>query len=60
MSNYLGVSIWLEAHKRNRAVAPPAQDMTAMLRFGELTAAFTLQVLLPLFVILHGFPCLCR
>jgi ABC-2 type transport system permease protein len=56
VSNYLGVSIWLEAHKRNRAVAPPAQDMTAMLRFGELTAAFTLQVLLPLFVILMAFP----
>lgn len=56
VSNYLGVSIWLEAHRRNRAVAPPAQDMTAMLRFGELTAAFTLQVLLPLFVILMAFP----
>lgn len=56
VSNYLGVSIWLEAHRRNRAVAPPAQDMTSMLRFGELTAAFTLQVFLPLFVILMAFP----
>jgi ABC-2 type transport system permease protein len=56
VSNYLGVSIWLEAHKRNRAIGAPAQDMTAMLRFGELTAAFTLQVLLPLLVILMAFP----
>lgn len=55
VANHLGVSIWLEAHRRNRAVAPPAQDMTAMLRFGELTTAFTLQVLLPLFVILMAF-----
>ena len=25
VANYLGVSVWLEAHRRNRAVAPPAQ-----------------------------------
>jgi ABC-2 type transport system permease protein len=56
VSNYLGVSIWLEAHKRNRAIGQPADDMTAMMRFGELTGAFTLQVLLPLFVILLAFP----
>ncbi len=56
VSNYLGVSIWLEAHRRNRAVGQPAQDMTTMLRFGELTGAYTLQVLLPLFVILLAYP----
>ena len=32
-------SIFLEAHKQNAATGLPAQDATAMRRFGELTAA---------------------
>ena len=56
VSNYQGVSIWLEAHRQNRADNRPAEDFTTLARFGELTAAYTLQVLLPLLVILLSFP----
>lgn len=55
VSNYEGVSIWMEAHRRNRAEARPAEDMTAMARFGELTGAYALQVFLPLLIILIAF-----
>jgi ABC-2 type transport system permease protein len=56
IASYTGVSIWLEAHKQNDAEGEPARDATAIARFGELTAAFTLQMLLPLLVILLAFP----
>ena len=56
ISSYTGVSVWLEAHKQNDAEGEPARDATAIARFGELTAAFTLQMLLPLLVILLAFP----
>ncbi|MCB2109292.1 MAG: ABC transporter permease subunit, partial [Rhodobacteraceae bacterium] len=55
VSSFTGVSIWLEAHKQNMAEGEPARDATAIARFGELTAAFTLQMLLPLLVILLAF-----
>jgi ABC-2 type transport system permease protein len=55
VSSFTGVSIWLEAHKQNMAEGEPARDATAIARFGELTAAFTLQMLLPLLVILLSF-----
>jgi ABC-2 type transport system permease protein len=53
---YLGVAVWLEAHKQNEFKYRPAQDRTSVHRFGELTAAGILQVLLPLFIILFAFP----
>ena len=56
VASYTGVSVWLEAHKQNDAEGEPARDATAIARFGELTAAFTLQMLLPLLVILLAFP----
>ncbi|MEQ9447258.1 MAG: ABC transporter permease subunit, partial [Rhodospirillaceae bacterium] len=56
IGSYTGVSVWLEAHNQNDAEGEPARDATAIARFGELTAAFTLQMLLPLLVILLAFP----
>ena len=56
VSSYQGVSVWLEAHKQNRDEGRPADDMTVLARFGELTVAYTLQILLPLLVILLAFP----
>lgn len=56
VGSYTGVSVWLEAHNRNDAEGEPARDATAIARFGELTGAFTLQMLLPLLVILLAFP----
>jgi len=52
---YMGVAVWLEAHKQNEFKYRPAQDRTAVQRFGELTAAESLQVLFPLFIVLMTF-----
>ena len=47
---YMGVAVWLEAHKQNDFKFRPAQDRTAVQRFGEMTGAEVLQVFLPLFM----------
>ncbi|MSU52415.1 MAG: DUF3526 domain-containing protein [Opitutaceae bacterium] len=52
---YLGSAVWLEAHKQNEPLYRPAQDGTALQRFGDLSAALVGQALLPLLVILLGF-----
>jgi ABC-2 type transport system permease protein len=52
---YVGVAVWLEAHKQNEFKYRPAQDRTAVERFGEMTAAETLQILVPLFIVLMTF-----
>jgi ABC-2 type transport system permease protein len=52
---YMGVAVWLEAHKQNDFKYRPAQDRTAVQRFGEMTGAEVLQVLLPLFIVLMTF-----
>ena len=49
---FTGVSVWIEAHNQNPAQYRPAEDATAVGRFGELTAAFVLQLLIPLLIIL--------
>jgi ABC-2 type transport system permease protein len=53
--SYEGVSIWLEAHRRNFATGRPADDMTALARFGELSLAFVFQALVPLGLLLMGY-----
>lgn len=52
VSSHQGVSVWLEAHRRNFAEASPAADLGSVARFGEMTGAFVLQTLLPLLAIL--------
>ncbi len=52
---YTGVAVWLEAHKQNEFKFRPAQDATAVQRFGELTAATVLQLLVPLLIVLLSF-----
>jgi ABC-2 type transport system permease protein len=52
---YVGVAVWLEAHKQNEMKYRPAQDRTAVQRFGEMSGADVLQVLLPLFIVLMAF-----
>lgn len=51
-----GVSIWLEAHKRNFATGRPADDAAPLARFGELSLAFIYQTLLPLGILLLAYP----
>lgn len=55
VDKYTGLSIYLEAHKRNEAQYMAAQDQTAISRFGELTPDFILLFIIPLFIILTGF-----
>jgi ABC-2 type transport system permease protein len=52
---YVGVAAWLEAHKQNEFRYRPAQDRTAVQRFGELTAAEGFLVIVPLFIVLVSF-----
>ncbi|MBL8862342.1 MAG: DUF3526 domain-containing protein [Planctomycetes bacterium] len=52
---FVGTAVFLEAHRQNQVAFLPAQDATAMRRFGELSAALALQVLVPLLVILLAF-----
>jgi ABC-2 type transport system permease protein len=52
---YVGVSVWLEAHKQNEFKFRPVQDATSIQRFGELTAAVVLQILIPLLIVLLSF-----
>ncbi|MEM6792927.1 MAG: DUF3526 domain-containing protein [Acidobacteriota bacterium] len=52
---YLGTAVWLEAHRQGPFSLRPAEDATATQRFGDLTAALTLQVLAPLLAIILGF-----
>jgi ABC-2 type transport system permease protein len=56
VDSYVGVAVYLEAHKQNEFKFRPAQDAaTSIQRFGELTAAVVLQVLIPLLIILFAF-----
>jgi ABC-2 type transport system permease protein len=50
---YVGVSAWLEAHRKNQFEFHP-QDATAVQRFGGLTAT-VLQLLIPLLILLLAF-----
>ncbi len=52
---FVGTTLFLEAHRQNQAAFVPAQDATAMRRFGELTAAAGLQLLAPLLIVLLAF-----
>lgn len=55
LDNFSGSSIWVEAHYQNPARNRPIEDATALQRFGELTAAGVLQLLLPLLIIFLTF-----
>jgi ABC-2 type transport system permease protein len=48
---YVGVSVFLEAHKQNLARYRPIEDATPLARLGVLTASATLQLLVPLLII---------
>jgi len=52
---FVGTTVFLEAHRQNQTAFLPAQDATSMRRFGELSAAVALQMLMPLLVVLLAF-----
>jgi ABC-2 type transport system permease protein len=56
LNPYLGIAIWLEAHKQNEPLYRPAQDASLLTRFGHLTPAAVLGALLPLLLIIIAGP----
>ena len=55
LTDYQGVVLHLEAHKKNETLFRGIQDAIQMQRFGNLSPAFILQTLLPLLIVLFGF-----
>jgi ABC-2 type transport system permease protein len=55
LSDFVGTSVFLEAHAQNPARHRPIDGGTALSRFGGFSAAWTLQVVAPLLIILAGF-----
>jgi len=55
ISNYAGTAVFMEAHKENFAIGRPATDQSEIARFGDLSGANILQLLLPLLIIFLGF-----
>jgi ABC-2 type transport system permease protein len=55
INDFVGVSVFLEAHRQNFAEFVPAADATPLRRLGELTASATMQLLIPLLIVLLLF-----
>lgn len=58
MQPYFGNVIYLEAHTQNSANFSEAGFSNSMLRFGEISVAMVLQILLPLLIFFLGFNCI--
>ena len=57
---YTGTSKYLEAHHPHEFMFRPAQDHSSMIRFGELSAALVLRILVPLLIIFLAFAAFTR
>lgn len=55
MESFAGVSIFLEAHKQNTVNFSEAGFSNGMLRFGEISVAMVLQLLVPLLIFFLGY-----
>src|SRR5688500_20315168 len=53
--SYTGNAVFLEAHKQNTVNFSEASFSTGLLRFGEISMAMLLQVILPLIIFFLGF-----
>lgn len=60
MDSYLGNVIFLEAHRQNTVNFSEASLSNGLLRFGEISAALILLVLLPLLIFFWGFDLISR
>ena len=52
---HTGSAVWLEPHRRNLFGFRPAEDQTAAVRYGPLTPALLLQVVVPLLIVSFCF-----
>ncbi len=57
---FTGHTVFLEAHRQNGASFGDARQSSLLLRFGQLTPAFVLQVLAPLLLIFLGYAAVAR
>ncbi|MBN7796015.1 ABC transporter permease [Parahaliea mediterranea] len=57
---YTGHTLFLEAHRQNGANFGDVRQSSLLLRFGQLTPAFILQVLAPLLLVFVGHNCVTR
>lgn len=55
IESFAGVSIFLEAHKQNTVNFSEAGFSNSMLRFGEMSVAMVLQLLVPLLIFFLGY-----
>ncbi len=55
LDTYTGTSVYLEAHYQHQFMFRPAQDHNSMIRFGELSSALVLQILMPLLIIFLAY-----
>ena len=55
IDKFAGISIFLEAHRRNEAAFAAAADQTGLARFGDLSPDFILLFIIPLLIILLGY-----
>lgn len=55
ISDFVGSSVFIEGHAQNPAQHKPIEGGTAITRFGSFSAAWTLQVIAPVLIILAGF-----
>lgn len=55
MESFTGNAVFLEAHKQNTVNFSEASFSTGLLRFGEISMAMLLQVILPLIIFFLGF-----
>jgi ABC-2 type transport system permease protein len=55
LESFIGNAVYLEAHKQNTVNFSEASFSTGLLRFGEISLAMVLQIILPLVVVFLGF-----
>ncbi len=60
MDSFVGNVVFLEAHKQNTVNFSEASLSNGLLRFGEISAAMVLQLLLPLLLFFWGFDLVAR
>jgi ABC-2 type transport system permease protein len=51
---YAGSAVWMEAHNRNPARARPIEDASSAFDLGQFSAAWVLQMLVPLLIFVIG------
>lgn len=60
IDGYTGHTLFLEGHRQNSANFGDVRQSSLLMRFGQLTPAFVLQVLAPLLLVFMGHACVAR